>query len=258
MSARKKATATPEAGPAITSIKGFDRDLRCRGYQYALGQTYEHAGKAAACIQGFHACTVDAHPFEVFGYYPPSASRFCVVTQAGQTHTDDKIKIASTRITIDVELSIGDIVKRAWEFVWSRATKSDAAHVDGEREAASSTGEQGAASSTGYQGAASSTGYRGAASSTGYRGAASSTGEQGAASSTGYRGAASSTGEQGAAMASGYNGRVMGADGNALFAIERDDSYRILSVVAGIVGQDGIAAGVWYVCRTGKLVEVAA
>ena len=143
---------------SIVSIKGFDGNLACRGYQFEIGKTYEHAGTVKACNSGFHACTTDAHPFEVFKYYAPAGSRFCLVTQSGDTHSDDGLKIASGKITIDVEISIGDLVKRAWDYAWSRAIKSDESHV---------TGRQGAASSTGYQGAASSTGDYGAASSTG-------------------------------------------------------------------------------------------
>jgi len=264
------AVATPDAS-TITSIKGFDGNLQCRGYQFEVGKTFKHAGSVKACKSGFHACTIEAHPFSVFGYYQPAGSRFFLVTQSGDTNSDDGIKIASAKITIDVEISIGELVKRAWDYVWSRAVKTDEAHVTITQGAASSTGGYGAALSTGDYGAASSTGTRGAASSTGYQGAASSTGDQGAALSTGdygaassaggygaalstgYQGAASSTGTRGAAMASGYLGKVMGTNGNALFAVERDTSGSIVSVASGIVGRDGIEPNVWYTARAGKL-----
>ena len=238
--------ATAAAETVIHSIKGFSSDLTCRGFQFVDGQTYEHAGEIRACNSGFHACTVDAHPLEVFGYYPPAGSRFHLVEQRGRTNSDDQIKIASAKITIGYEISIGELTKRAIEWVFARSETQGAA---------SATGTRGAASATGTQGAASATGTQGAASATGTRGAASATGEQGAASATGWRGAASATGTQGAAMSCGYAGTVTGTEGNAIFAVERDDGYNILSVAAGIVGKNGIESGAIYRCVGGKLVR---
>jgi hypothetical protein len=189
----------------VKSIKGFDAALQCRGYQFKIGKRYAHKGVIKFCKNGFHACPVEHHPLSVFEYYPPAGSRFFEVTQSGKTSAYGN-KLASAVITIDCEISIGDLVLRAWDYVWSRCIKADESHVIGDQGAASSTGKHGAASSTGYQGAASSTGYQGAASSTGNYGAASSTGYQGAASSTGNYGAASSTGDQGAASSTGNYG----------------------------------------------------
>jgi hypothetical protein len=241
----------------MTAYKGFDKNLQCRGFQFEIGKTYTHKGKVEACKAGFHA--IEGHPLEVFGYYAPGISRFCVVELDGDLarHNDDS-KVAAQILTVGKEISISELVRDAVKFVMDRS-KPEGETATGTQGAASSTGDQGAASSTGNRGAASSTGYPGAASSTGYQGAASSTGNHGAASSTGDRGAASSTGDQGAAMAIGYLGRVMGADGNALFAVERAAwDGPIVSIASGIVGRDGIEASVWYWAKDGKLVEVPA
>ena len=207
----KKAVTEAPAPVVLTSIKGFNADLTCRGYQFAPGQTYTVEGKAACCKNGFHACPDDVHPLSVFGYYAPAGSRFFTVDQSGDICSKEDDKAASTILTVNVEIGIGDLVLRAWNWVWDRAIK---------------TGES---------------------SATGYRGAASATGDQGAASATGY---------QGAAMSSGYAGTVSGTYGNALFAVERDGNYNIVSVASGIVGRDGIKANTWYRAEDGKLVEV--
>jgi len=305
---RQRRQKVAPAPTTIVAYKGFDAQLKCRDFQYEIGQTYTHDGAVEACKSGFHACE---YPLDVFNYYAPAQSRFALVEQGGTlARPDEDSKVASSTIKISGEIGLPGLIKAAIEYTFSRAKPQNAEHSTGEQGAASSTGYQGAASSTGYQGAASSTGYQGAASSTGYQGAASSTGSQGAASSTGdrgaasstgdrgaasstgsqgaasstgdrgaasstgeqgaasstgsqgaasstgYQGAASSTGDRGAAMACGYAGRVMGAIGNALFLVERDDSFKIIAVWAGIVGRDGIKPNTWYTLKGGRPVEV--
>ncbi len=118
----KKTKLAPVAAPAAVSIegvKGFDRDLKCRGFQFEIGQTYEHDGPVKACDSGFHAVE---YPLDALAYYPPSGSRYALVRQSGAIgrHSDDT-KIASARITIGVELHLSELIERAVRWVFDRA-----------------------------------------------------------------------------------------------------------------------------------------
>ena len=143
----------------ITAYKGFDKDLKCRGFQYEIGKTYQHDGDAKACESGFHACE---HPLDVLSYYA-AGSRYALVEQSGQLsrHGDDT-KVASSKIKIKAEIGIAGLVHAAVEYVNSRCGPVDP------ESPASATGDQGAASATGNQGAASATGYQGAAMAAGF------------------------------------------------------------------------------------------
>ena len=229
----------------MKAIKGFDKNLQCRGFQFETGKTYTHEGDVRACKSGFHVIPDDQHPLAVFNYYAPAGSRFCLVEYDGKTATKED-KVAAEVLTVGREIGLSGLTLEAVKWVTERATP----------EGETATGTWGAASATGDWGAASATGTRGAASATGTQGAASATGDWGAASATGDWGAASATGTRGAAMSSGCSGKVMGTDGNALFAVERKTwDGPILSVAAGIVGQGGIKANTWYICKSGKLTE---
>lgn len=145
--------------------KGFDKDMRCRDFQYAIGKTYEHVGEVEACKSGFHACE---YPLDVFNYYPPADSCFAVVEQSGKLSLDsDDSKVASQKISIKEEIDIAGLVKAAIEYTASRCTP-----IDPESPASSSTGTRGAASSTGDYGAASSTGAHSVAMACGHEGRA--------------------------------------------------------------------------------------
>ncbi|EPG7619581.1 TPA: DUF7666 domain-containing protein, partial [Acinetobacter baumannii] len=135
----------------ITSYKGFDKNLQCRGFQYEIGKTFEHKGKVEACGSGFHACE---YPLDVFGYYAPGElNRFAVVEQSGDLSRDSSdTKVASKSITIKAEVDIPFLVKAAIEYTTSRCEpikKESHAFADQDRGQAVATGDKSASSATG-------------------------------------------------------------------------------------------------------------
>ena len=235
------------------AYKGFDKDLKCLGFQYEVGKEYE-TDEAAACKTGFHACEM---PLAVLGHYPPTTSRYCLVEQSGEMDVEGD-KTASTRLKVCAEIGIPGLVKAQAEWVRERLKTEKCA--SGDRSEASTNGDRSVASASGHQSVASANGHQSVASASGRRSVASTNGDQSVASTNGYQSVASNSGKASVAMASGVDGRVKGAVGCALFAVERGEydgeTFPVQSVAAAIVDGEAIKADTWYWCRNGKLVEV--
>ena len=248
--------------------KGTDRQMKCRGMQYTLGETAVFDGEPHLCKAGLHACE---QPIDVLNHYTPNESRYfeAEAEEVSAERESSDSKIVARKMTLKAEIGVPGLVKAQIEYVKSQIGFDDAIkranaekenHATGDQGAASATGYRGAASATGDQGAASATGDQGAASATGDRGAASATGYQGAASATGYRGAASATGKAGVALAAGCECKAMGALGCAICCVERGEwdgnTYPIIAVKAAIVDGETIKPDTWYRLENGEFVEV--
>ncbi|ENP5851400.1 hypothetical protein ACDX76_000398 [Salmonella enterica] len=187
----------------IVTFKGFNKDLKCRDFQFKIGKTFHHDGKVEACVSGFHACEC---PFDVFSYYPPAESRYAETISFGVIDREEigDTKIASASITIKAELTLPQFIQRGIEWIWSKIDKSlEQQIMTGDWSAATNTGYRSAATNTGNQSAATNTGYRSAATNTGNQSAATNTGNQSAATNTGDWSAATNTGDQSAATNTG-------------------------------------------------------
>ena len=90
----------------MKAYKGFDKDLKCRGFQYEIGKTYTmpEGEPIKLCKSGFHACE---KPIDCFGYYAPGLSRYCEVEidDVSDERSDDSKRVAKT-ITIIRELTL--------------------------------------------------------------------------------------------------------------------------------------------------------
>ena len=139
--------------------KGTDKDIRCKGLQYEIGDAVTVDGDVKLCERGLHACEM---PLDVLNYYPPATSRYFEAWLEGVTdEKQDDTKRVGNRLTLKAELSIAGLVKAQIEYVKKRATPEDTEHATGYQGAASATGDQGAASATGKSCVALSTGVNG-------------------------------------------------------------------------------------------------
>ena len=97
----------------IISYKGFDKDLKCRGFQYEVGKTYKHDGDVKCCESGFHACE---NPLDVLEYYNDFDSRYCKVEQSG-VFSKSEDKNASSEIKIVSEIGFVGLFQDAIELI---------------------------------------------------------------------------------------------------------------------------------------------
>ncbi|EKC3508312.1 hypothetical protein OGE53_002815 [Salmonella enterica] len=240
----------------IVTFKGFNKDLTCRDFQFAIGETFHHDGKVEACGSGFHACEC---PFDVFSYYPPAESRYAETISFGVIDREEEgdTKIASASITIKSELTLPQFIQRGIEWIWSKIDKSlEQQIMTGDWSAATNTGDWSAATNTGDWSAATNTGDWSAATNTGNRSAATNTGDWSAATNTGDWSAAEVSGSQSVAASLGIEGKARASEGGAIVLCYRDEDGELIHIRASKVGENGIMPDIWYqLNEDGEFVE---
>ena len=104
----------------MKAYKGFDRNLKCRDFQYEVGREYEMPDDdIKVCERGFHACE---SPLEVLDHYflddNAQMCRFAEVEQDGKIDREiDSTKVCSSKIKIKAELKFGDLIKAGVEWL---------------------------------------------------------------------------------------------------------------------------------------------
>ena len=147
-----------ETEKTVRAFKGFDKDLKCRGFQYEIGKEYEIEGDVKCCGNGFHACE---NPFDVFGFYPiidgeGNFNRFCEVEGSGKADKENE-KTAFSKLKVKAEIGIKDFISAFIEIV-KESVKTEKDDSDYSKLASSGDGSQ-LASSGDYSKLASSGKY---------------------------------------------------------------------------------------------------
>ena len=128
----------------IIAYKGFDKDLKCRGFQYEVGKTYKHDGDVKCCNSGFHACE---NPLDVLEYYNDFDSRYCKVEQSG-VFSKNEDKTASSEIKIVSEIGFVGLFQDAIELIQKNTNPKEESKVDNAR--IGSSGDNAQIGSSGY------------------------------------------------------------------------------------------------------------
>ena len=197
--------------------KGFDKDLKCHGFQYEIGKEYEE-NAVDICHKGFHACE---YPMDVFGYYNPADSRYCEVDLDTNEQTEEDSNRVGKKIKIETEIGLSGLIQAGVKFILEKVDFKSAKE-----------------------------------SNTGNRSAATNTGNQSAATNTGDWSAATVGGAESIAVVTGYGSKAKGAVGCWLVLTERDEKMHILGVQAVCVDGETIKADTFYMLENGAITEV--
>ena len=218
----------------MKACKGFDKNLRCRGFQYEVGGEYTEE-TAELCNRGPHACE---NPLDTLRYYRPGDSRYCEVEieDNGQRSSYDS-KVCGKHIKIGAEIGLKGVINAGVRFVFDKCE--------------SATEEN----ASGWSGNAAASGNLGNAAASGESGNAAASGERGTAVVTGFAGRATALGEQCLAVAWGEDSLARGTVGNWIVVSERDDDGNIIDVKIAKVDGDTVKADTWYKLVNGEIME---
>ena len=231
----------------IKSYKAFDKDMKCRDFQYEVGKEYEMDGHIECCTRGFHACE---SPLEVFDHYDMLKSRFAEVEQSGTIDREEgSTKVCSSRIEIKAELKLADIINIGVEWLKDITSPSNV-KADG---ALNDNGDR--------KKQIGSSGYYAKIGSSGDSAKIGSSGYYAQIGSSGYYAKIDSTGEDSVIMCAGRNSKAKAKIGSWITLAEwkwsnEKNRYVPVCVKTEYVDGEKIKADTWYKLENGKFVEV--
>ena len=247
----------------IIAYKGFDKNLKCREFQYEVGKEYEMDGDIKCCERGFHACE---SPLEVFDYYDMLNSRFAEVEHSGEIDKEENTtKVCSSKIKVKTELKLADIINLGVEWIKDVTSpaklKKETDLNDNCNNSAQigSSGNYAKIGSSGYSAQIGSSGNSAQIGSSGYYAQIGSSGNYAQIGSSGNYAQIESTGNHSVVMAAGNNSIAKAKIGSWITLAEWDciDGVWIpICVKTEKVDGEHIKADTFYKLVNGEFKEV--
>ena len=193
--------------------KAFDKDFKCRNFQYEVGGTYSlpEGEKAKPCSNGFHACE---YPFDVFNFYPMEGSRFAMVELSGEVVPEGD-KVAASAIAIGNELTLDELIQHQVQRVLDNTPSKLHSASSGSNSHSASSGYYSTSASSGYGSTSASIGNSSHSASSGYGSTSASSGDSSHSASSGDCSRSASSGDSSHSASSGeYSHSASSGDGS--------------------------------------------
>ena len=245
----------------IIAYKGFNKDLKCRGFQYEVGKTYKYDGEVKCCNSGFHACE---NPLDVLKFYNDFDSRYCRVEQSGVVSKNEE-KTASSEIKIVSEIGFVGLFQDAIELIQKntkpKKTIKDTDEYSSYYAKIGSSGYYAQIGSSGYNAQIGSSGDNAQIGSSGYYAQIGSSGDYAQIGSSGDNAKIGSSGEYSVICCAGNNSMVKAKKGSWITLSEwgySDETKCNIPVCVKTEYVDGerIKADTWYKLVDGEFKEV--
>lgn len=150
----------------IYGYKGFDKELKCNGFQYEVGKEYQ-CEKAVAFEEGFHFCE---RPLSVLTYCPPcgndgTLNRFFTVKGGGEFDNRPDITYC-TRLKVYGEIGLDYLIQKAVDNILTHVETSETDVLSDDYTVASKTLYRSSVTNNGYYSISAHTGACSAVKST--------------------------------------------------------------------------------------------
>jgi len=224
----------------MKGYKAFDKDMKCRGFQYEVGKEYGEP-EAEICEKGFHFCE---NPLDVLSYYDLCESTFAEVEATGKTvGHDGNSKHATTKIKIKAKLDLAGFVKASVDFLLQKTKTPKGSGYDAKLASSgydaklASSGYYAQLASSGDSAKLASSGYYAQLASSGYYAQLASSGDSAKLASSGYYAQLASSGYYAQLASSGDSAKLASSGYDAQLELNGEDS------VGAAIGRGGRIKG---------------